>query len=77
MIEIYAPRYHDRKVLIAQYRIPYGEYIEIRILKGAYAGHYRVKRTDVFDSPVEGMTTKTGNVIAMRAVPLDVLERVE
>ena len=76
MIDIISPRYHDRVLLIAQYRVPFGEYIDINIKKGAYAGIYRVKRTTIFDSPVEGMTTRTGKTIMMRAVPLDALERV-
>ena len=77
MIEIFEPRYHDRRVLIAQFRIPAGKDFLIKITKGACAGVYKVTNEIVKTSPVESMKTKSGGKIAMRAVPLDKLERLE
>lgn len=77
MIEIRAPRYRDRVVLLAKYRLPCGEGVDARILYGAYKGVYHVSNEVISQSPVEPMTTKQGKQIAMRAVPLDKMERVE
>ena len=77
MIEIRAPRYRDRVVLLAKYRLPCGEGVDVRILHGAYKGVYHVSNEVICQSPVEPMTTKQGKQIAMRAVPLDKMERVE
>lgn len=77
MIEIRAPRYHDRVVLIAKYKITPGYPVKIKILYGAYKGEYSIPSKVLFQSPVEPMTTRNGNVIAMKAVPLDALERID
>lgn len=77
MIEIRAPRYRDRVVLLAKYRLPCGEGVDVRILYGAYKGVYHVSNDVICQSPVEPMTTKQGKQIAMRAVPLDKMERIE
>lgn len=77
MIDIKAPRYRDRVVLLAKYRLPCGTGVDVRILYGAYKGVYHVSNEVICQSPVEPMTTKQGKQIAMRAVPLDKMERVE
>lgn len=77
MIKIRAPRYRDRVVLLAKYRLPCGEGVDVRILYGAYKGVYHVSNEVICQSPVEPMTTKQGKQIQMRAVPLDKMERVE
>lgn len=77
MIEIRAPRYRDRVVLLAKYRLPCGTGVDVKILYGAYKGVYHVSNEVICQSPVEPMTTKQGKQIAMRAVPLDKMERVE
>lgn len=77
MIEIRAPRYRDRVVLLAKYRLPCGTGVDVRILYGAYKGVYHVSNEVICQSPVEPMTTKQGKQIAMRAVPLDKMERVK
>ena len=77
MITIWEPRWKDRKVLIARYRIPCGADFEIEIKKSAAKGIYKVTNDLVCKSPIEMMKTKTGRQIQMRAVPLDELERVE
>ena len=77
MIIIKQPRYRDRTCLLARYRIPCGQDVKVKILEGAYKGVYKVTNDVICHSPIEGMETKQGNIIAMRAVPLDAMERVE
>ena len=77
MIEIRAPRYRDRVVLLAKYRLTSGQGVDVKILYGAYKGIYHVSYKDICESPIEQMTTKQGKQITMRAVPLDKMERVE
>ena len=77
MIEIKAPRYHDRVCLLAKYRLPCGQDVTVKILYGAYKGVYRVTNETICESAVESMKTKAGKTIQMRAVPLDKMERVE
>lgn len=77
MIEIRAPRYRDRVVLLAKYRLTCGKGVDVKILYGAYKGIYHVSYKVICESPIESMTTKQGKQIAMRAVPLDNMERVE
>lgn len=77
MINILEPRYHDRCVLIARYKIPCGKDIEVNILRGSYKGLYKIKNEDICKSPVEGLKTRAGKMMPVRAVSLDKLERVE
>lgn len=77
MITIKSPRYRDRTVLLARYRLPCGKDVEVKITEGAYAGIYKISNDVICNSPIEGMETKQGKTIAMRAVPLDAMERVE
>ena len=77
MIKIKAPRYRDRSVLIARYRLPAGQGVTVEILSGAYKGVYKVSSDTICKSPIEGMETKQGKTIAVRVVPLDAMERVE
>ena len=42
MIEIRAPRYRDRVVLLAKYRLTCGQGVDVKILYGAYKGIYHV-----------------------------------
>ena len=77
MIEIRAPRYRDRVVLLAKYRLPYGTGVDVKILHGAYKGVYHVSNEVICQSPIEPMTTKQGKQIAMRAVPLDKMKRIK
>lgn len=75
MILIKAPRYRDRTVLLARYRLPCGQDVKVKILEGVYKGIYKVPNEAIINSPIEGMETKQGKIIAMRAVPLDAMER--
>ena len=77
MIIIKSPRYRDRTVLLARYRIPCGADVTVKILYGAYKGVYRCPNEAIINSPVEGMETKQGKIMAMRAVQLDALERIK
>ena len=75
MIEIRAPRYRDRVVLLAKYRLTCGRGVDVKILNGAYKGTYHVTYKTICESPIEQMTTKQGKQIAMRVVPLGKMER--
>lgn len=77
MIKIKAPRYRDRVVLIARYKLTAGRDAEVEIMSGAYAGTYKIKNSDIVASPIELMRTRNGSSIQMRAVSLDKLERKE
>ena len=77
MITIKSPRYRDRTVLLARYRLPAGRDVNVKITEGAYKGVYKVPNEVICNSPIEGMETKQGKIIAMRAIPLDAMERVE
>lgn len=77
MIVIKSPRYRDRTVLLARYRLPCGQDVKVKITEGAYKGIYNVTNDVIYKSPIEGMETKQGKTIAMRAIPLDAMERVE
>lgn len=77
MINIKSPRYRDRTVLLARYRLPCGQDVKVKITEGAYKGIYNVTNDVICKSPIEGMETKQGKIIAMRAIPLDAMERVE
>lgn len=76
MIEIRAPRYRDRVVLLAKFRLTRGQDVDVKILHGKYKGYYHVPSDVICQSPVEPMNTKRGGQITMRAVPLDKMERV-
>lgn len=77
MIIIKSPRYRDRTVLLAKYRLPCGQDVKIQITEGAYKGLYNVPNEAIRKSPIEGMRTKRGQILEMHAVPLDALERLE
>lgn len=76
-IKIWEPRWKDRRVLLARYRIPAGQDVQVRIEKSAAKGLYRVPNTLICKSPIEDMKTRTGKTIQMRAIPLDEMERIE
>lgn len=77
MIIIKSPRYRDRTVLLARYKLPCGQDVTVKITEGAYKGVYKVSNDVICNSPIEGMETKQGKTIAMRAIPLDAMERVK
>ena len=77
MIQINQPRYRDRTILIARYKIPCGKDITVEILSGAYKGIYKITNDVLCSSPIETMQTRYGKSISMRAVSLDNIERIE
>ena len=76
MIDIKSPRYRDRTVLLARYRLASGSYVDVRILYGAYKGIYRVTNETICKSPIETMRTRSGKDLSMRAIPIDEMERI-
>ena len=78
MIEIFEPRYRDRTVLIAAYKVRAGdESTKIKILKGYYAGDYIIDSEVIKGASREKMKTKRGGEITVLVIPLDKLEKVE
>ena len=75
-IKVWEPRYHDGICLVAKYKIPFGNDIEVEIEKGAYKGLYKVLEKDICESKIENMKTKRGKLIEMRAIPLSKLVRI-
>lgn len=77
MFEIWEPRYHDKTVLLAQYRLHGNEDVDVKIVKGFYAGKYKVSAEDIRNAKRETMKTKRGEEITMVVVPLDKLVKEE
>ena len=75
MIEIYAPRYHDRKILIANWKIAQGYPAEVRIKYGSYKGDYIIPWRALAYAPITNIKSKQDKNIPMRVVNLDDLER--
>ena len=71
-IEVFAPRWHDRKALIAAYKMKTGENLVRFTRAGTYNGLYTVSGYDVFDCPLE-----TNGKIDCYAVPLSRLRRLD
>lgn len=76
MIEIFEPRYHDKVVLVASYKIPRSGDLEIKITKGYYAGAYVVSVSELNGCKKDVMKTKRGGNLEMVAIPLDMLRKV-
>ena len=72
MIEIWSPRWHDRKVLIAKYKVCSGIneiiFTKAKSLKGM---KFRIQGIEISKYPIE-----TNGTIDCYAVPMDKLERV-
>lgn len=78
MIEIWEPRWHDRTVLIAEFKCPRTGDFEIKILKSkAVEGTYIVKEEVFKNAKRELMKTKKGVMMKMVVVPLDELIKKE
>lgn len=69
-IKIWQPRYRDNTCLVARYRIPCGQDINVQIQQGARKGIYKVPNSVICESTIELMKTKTGKYIEVRAIPL-------
>ena len=75
MIEIWEPRYRDKTVLLADYRLRAGEDAEIKIVKGYYAGNYKASSDVIDEAQRETMKTKKGGEITVVIIPLEKLEK--
>lgn len=75
MIEIWEPRYRDKTVLLAGYRLLAGEDAEVKIVKGYYAGNYKVSSDTINEAQRETMKTKKGGEITVVIIPLEKLEK--
>lgn len=76
MIEVKSPRYHDRTVLLARYRLPAGQGVDVKILYGAYKGIYHVTNDVIIKSDIVSIRSKAGREISMRAIPIEMMERI-
>lgn len=74
-IEVFEPRYRDRVVLLAQYRLPASEPVNVKITKGAYQGLYEVSAEDLAEAKDDMIMSKSGSPIKMKAVPIAKLKR--
>lgn len=76
-IEIWQPRWHDKKVLVAKFRIRPEQDVFIEIKESVWKGKYRIDYQDIVASDVETMKTKAGGKIEVIAVPLDKIKKIE
>ena len=77
MIRIKQPRYRDRSVLVARYKLTCGCGADIEIMEGACKGLYYASNEVICNSPIEGLKCRNGTTMSVRAIPLDKLERKE
>lgn len=76
-IKVWEPRYHDKKVLVAAWRIKgYPVYIEIEC-DNEYGGKYMASKEVVENSKHMIMKTKKGGEAEMVCIPFDELEKVK
>lgn len=72
-IHIWAPRWHDRVVLIADRRLL--AHNEIIIEHKDFPAPFYISGKVAKSFPLEQMNTKSGGTIAVRAIPLKELEK--
>lgn len=72
-IPIWQPRWHDRRVLVADSRL--FDRNEIIILHKDFRRSYFITGDQARQYPIKQMPTKAGGRIAVREIPLDKLER--
>lgn len=78
MIEIFEPRWRDRTVLIAKFRVGgTNSDIKIKILKSSLAGEYIVPKEALQTAKSHTMMSKQGQPISMYVVPIDSLRKVD
>lgn len=75
MVEIWEPRYRDKTILVANYKIPTREDLKIKISKGYYKGDYTVTKEVALNCPLEQMQTKRGGTVEVRVIPLANLKK--
>ena len=67
-IHIWEPRWHDRAVLVADHRLQ--EHNQVVIEHKEFPTPFYVNGRWARQWPLEQMSTKSGGVIAVRAIPL-------
>lgn len=70
MIEVWSPRWHDRRVLVAKYKVRKGKNI-IKITEGVAKGRYSMSEIAIRSYPLE-----SNGVISVYSLPLDKMERI-
>lgn len=80
-IVIFAPRWHDRKLLVADWKIGEKNMIEVTARNKNGDLHFPRKffglGADLKKYPLEDIPTKNGQTAKMRVIPIDDLETVE
>lgn len=73
---VFNPRWHDRKVLIADYKI--ATHNQINFPKAnSLAGDWYISGKEAKTFPLEPLKTKAGGTMNVRVVPLDALQPLE
>lgn len=72
-ILVWEPRWHDKVVLVADYRL--FEHNEVIISHKDFPSPYYLTRERARQFPLEQMETKRGGTIAVRAIPIDELAK--
>lgn len=72
-IIVWEPRWHDRVVLVADYKLAKDNLIQINYKDFPEPFYLTSERARQF--PLEQMKTKKGGTIAMRAIPIDELAK--
>ena len=76
-IDIWEPRYRDKTVLIAKFRVEGDDGVDIKISRGDYRGLYHVPAEVFKTAKIEDMARKMGGYIQVYIVPLDKLIKKE
>lgn len=74
--EIWNPRWHDRQVLLADFKIQTHNVITFPKSR-ALGGEWYISGERAKTFPTEPMKTKSGRMMTMRVVPIDELEPLE
>lgn len=77
MIKIWQPRYKDKIVLIATYKIVSGKDTEFEITEGYYKGKYIAPWSVVKDCAIENKPTRSGHKMDFTVVPIKDLVKVD
>lgn len=77
-IEVKAPRWRDRTVLVAKFRVATNNQIEITAKRKDgtryFPEAYEMDGKDLMKYPIHHMTSKSGNDVEMLVVPIDDLK---
>lgn len=75
-LEILNPRWHDRVVLLADFKLGTHNIITFPKAK-SLEGEWYISGAKAKSFPIEGLKTKSGSIMQVRAIPLDELEPLE